>query len=207
MNLLQNPSSPTSVDYAVVRKVLSKSKDYVREGHCNKFLNEKDRDKFLALTPPPVTSLDAANYGSATLELRVLCHYTNVHLFIIDPLKRDSPSWTASAGYLSPTDVNPFITYLSGSRQARMSHLSLKNFLAKLLDIRNNVVEFEDGEAPIVIETNGASGERDELNNSSSRPNLNLGTSVQCAYPPSLPRNARPFHRLLACRESTATTS
>jgi hypothetical protein len=176
MNLMQNPSSPTSADYAVVRKVLSKSKDYVREGHCDKFLNERDRDKFLALSPPPVTSLDAANYGSAALELRVMCHYTKVPIFVINPLKSDSPSWTASAGYLSPTDVNPFITYLSGTRHAKMSHLSLKSFLSKLLEIRATVVEFEEGEAPIVIETNGASGERDELKSSSLRPNLNLGT-------------------------------
>ena len=115
-----SPRSYTRTDYAVVKIVLDELKQHVKEGHCDKFLTDAERSKFLKLGCPPVKRLSISNYGSVKLELKVFAHYTGITLFILDPFKETVQGTNNTGDPMGFFDMNPHITYIVGARDAQL---------------------------------------------------------------------------------------
>ena len=119
-NLLERPDNPTRTDFAVVKVVLDELKEYVKEGHCDKFLTDAEKSKFLKLATPPVSRLSTLNYGSVKLELKVFARYAGITLFVLDPFKPTVQGKNNEGHPIGVFDVNPHITCIVGTRDAQM---------------------------------------------------------------------------------------
>ena len=116
---MNNPTSPTPEDYALVVKYLDVLTQYVLDGNCDDILNVEQRERFLSMDRPPVHRIDERNYGAANVHMRVVAKYTNSSIFVLGPINGNQQPTTNDGKCIGPADLYHEITHIIGIRNAK----------------------------------------------------------------------------------------
>jgi hypothetical protein len=156
LGLMDNPMAPTTPDYAVAQAVLKRMKTHVKDGNCKKFVSAEDEKKFMLMPSPPVTTLDLNNYGGAKVTYRILAHYLNVDIIVVNPKFKAGLPRACGAMTADRIDTSAQLGWsvvLSSSPMLRDKGINLRTVRTRWLQV------VEDGDTPpIMVEHNDGQG-------------------------------------------------